>query len=503
MQDLVNELKDDFWENNCISANDSSDLVSIKLNTLENKNNNIRAVFAVAKLNEGWDVLNLFDIVRLYWDDWITANRSNVIDKKTWKVKSWPQTVAEAQLIWRWARYFPFSSKNALWEDKYKRKFDDKNDELKILETFYYHTFFDSLYITEIKQALRDTWMLDEIETKSLDLKFKDSFKKSNFYKNWVIFTNIRVLKDCSNNDSLEQIWIKCESFDYNILTWKSDDIKVFEDKKSDMILERSYKTYILKTIDQKIIKKAIQKNDFFKFNNLRWYFPKLKSIDNFIESDDYLWNIKINISSSDWIVYNLLLEDKLKSILALLQYLQWEIKDKKIEFEWSKEFKSKAISKYDFEKSIKIDLWVAWFWINKDWFVFEEINWSSEEINFIWLFEKKINELSEKYDEIYLIRNERTIAIYSFLDWDRFEPDFLLFMKDKENKKPITYQIFIEPKWSHLLENDKWKEDFLNQIEEKAEIIEINLWNYKLVLLPFYNTNKEIEFEKSFDERF
>jgi len=47
------------------------------LNTLEDKNNRIRAVFAVQKLNEGWDVLNLFDIVRLY------ESRSNVVDKKT------------------------------------------------------------------------------------------------------------------------------------------------------------------------------------------------------------------------------------------------------------------------------------------------------------------------------------------------------------------------------------------------------------------------------------
>ena len=38
----------------------------ILLNTLEDLNNPIRAVFAVQKLNEGWDVLNLFDIVRLY-----------------------------------------------------------------------------------------------------------------------------------------------------------------------------------------------------------------------------------------------------------------------------------------------------------------------------------------------------------------------------------------------------------------------------------------------------
>lgn len=38
------------------------------LQHLEDENNPIRAVFAVQKLNEGWDVLNLFDIVRLYED---------------------------------------------------------------------------------------------------------------------------------------------------------------------------------------------------------------------------------------------------------------------------------------------------------------------------------------------------------------------------------------------------------------------------------------------------
>ncbi|WP_229770923.1 hypothetical protein [Campylobacter portucalensis] len=35
------------------------------LNNLEDKDNNIRVIFAVDKLNECWDVLNLFDIVRL------------------------------------------------------------------------------------------------------------------------------------------------------------------------------------------------------------------------------------------------------------------------------------------------------------------------------------------------------------------------------------------------------------------------------------------------------
>ena len=32
-----------------------------------------------------------------------------------------------------------------------------EKEELKILETFYYHTSFDNLYITEIRQALIET----------------------------------------------------------------------------------------------------------------------------------------------------------------------------------------------------------------------------------------------------------------------------------------------------------------------------------------------------------
>ena len=50
----------------------------------------------VQKLNEGWDVLNLFDIVRCYETRDSRFNRPG----KT--------TISEAQLIGRGARYFPF-----------------------------------------------------------------------------------------------------------------------------------------------------------------------------------------------------------------------------------------------------------------------------------------------------------------------------------------------------------------------------------------------------------
>ena len=97
---------------------------------MEGKDNLIRAIFTVDKLNEGWDVLNLYDIVRLY----NTRDSKSNIPGKT--------TIKEVQLIGRGARYYPFKLPEEFEEkkfinDKFKRKFDhDKENELKILEGF-------------------------------------------------------------------------------------------------------------------------------------------------------------------------------------------------------------------------------------------------------------------------------------------------------------------------------------------------------------------------------
>lgn len=54
IEDLIRELKMDFSRENCISANDDQETSKnqILLNSLEDRNNLIRAVFAVQKLNE-------------------------------------------------------------------------------------------------------------------------------------------------------------------------------------------------------------------------------------------------------------------------------------------------------------------------------------------------------------------------------------------------------------------------------------------------------------------
>ncbi|TDA80712.1 hypothetical protein, partial [Halomonas marinisediminis] len=65
---FARELQGDFAPEKVVTANHPTDLENrqIEVNALEDRDNEIRVIFAVDKLNEGWDVLNLFDIVRLY-----------------------------------------------------------------------------------------------------------------------------------------------------------------------------------------------------------------------------------------------------------------------------------------------------------------------------------------------------------------------------------------------------------------------------------------------------
>ncbi|EMS0287694.1 type III restriction endonuclease subunit R, partial [Enterococcus faecalis] len=111
---VIREIQEDFEPRNILNANEKNMLSvdnAVLLNSLENINNPIRVIFAVAKLNEGWDVLNLYDIVRISEGAGITRNTTD----------------SEAQLIGRGARYFPFEYEN---KKSFKRRFDNENNDL-------------------------------------------------------------------------------------------------------------------------------------------------------------------------------------------------------------------------------------------------------------------------------------------------------------------------------------------------------------------------------------
>ena len=82
LEQVVRDLQWDFTNETILNANDSSFLSeenALLLNSLEDNNNPIRAIFAVAKLNEGWDVLNLFDIVRILAKELPAPERRRIV----------------------------------------------------------------------------------------------------------------------------------------------------------------------------------------------------------------------------------------------------------------------------------------------------------------------------------------------------------------------------------------------------------------------------------------
>ena len=111
------------------------------------------------------------------------------------------------------------------------------------------------------------------------------------------------------------------------------------------------------------------------------------------------------------------------------------------------------------------------------------------------------IDRLADKYSDIFLVRNERHFQIYNFEDGTPFEPDFVLFLREK-NGNTLTYQLFIEPKGKHLQAHDQWKECFLKKILEKSQNVPLEFTSpssnqgYRLIGVPFYNNQNENEFK-------
>ena len=130
------------------------------------------------------------------------------------------------------------------------------------------------------------------------------------------------------------------------------------------------------------------------------------------------------------------------------------------------------------------------------EWYVFNANYGTSEEKACFKFIESIMDKMETKFKEIYLIRNERHFKIYNFEDGNAFEPDFVLFLKDYSNKL-FNYQLFIEPKGTHLLEHDSWKEEFLSNIEYEFESTLVENIQYNIYGLPFYNVNNESEFKK------
>lgn len=501
LRDLIKEIKEDFSEDKCLLM-DSQNIDEEKqliVNSLEDKNNEARIIFAVDMLNEGWDVLNLFDIVRLYDTRDSKGNRPG----KT--------TLQEAQLIGRGARYFPFIINSE--QKTYQRKYDDELDnDVKVLEELYYHSAHNPKYIQELNSALKETGIIPENEPKEITIKIKEYFKKTDFWKNGFIFLNKRNKSDRTNVKDIADLDLT-KVYKFFTHTGKSTENILFDEKSKNLSKENAFVK--IREINEFIIRKSLNKNPFYQFGNLRKFFPALESSEKFISS---LKEIKVELIGEKYIGSS---EQNLEICLFLLKELQIQIEQGFTEFVGTKKFyqhKLKDVLKDDIKMNVVINDYndqergvpiseaktseLRLDLDEIDWYVYDENYGTSEEKYLIHFIKGKLKELEEKYTDIYLIRNEKLFSIYRFSDGKPLEPDFVLFMKEKENKKPVCFQIFVEPKGDHLLEEDSWKEEFLLEIKDKYHIeILSDTEEYRLLGLPFYNEGNKAIFIEKFDK--
>ena len=528
LNEVIEYLKYAFCERNCIITNsktgtktkEKTDLETERLlNNLEDKSNHITAIFTVKRLTEGWDVLNLYDIVRMYEGQ--NTGGSN-------KGKSGESTVSEVQLIGRGVRYFPFK-----YEDKIpnKRKFDkDLKNDLRVLEEFYFHSDNDERYISELKQELKRQELLPEKEKIQLSFDFKSEYHPNTIdspFSQLELFYNEKI--DNPNRRKKELIETKNEFvFEASVEGFVLRETKVMVDEKDDETRystkeeERRTLSLTLNSFPKHIIRKAINiqsKKDksIFRFENLNKELD-INSIDE-IFKNEFIGEFPIKLVAPGHIKDL----DELHPAIQLNVLIRFFKKVESVLNEYSNPYigtefkKTKFTTYYSEPKTISVVeepkiMSYANELVKKDWYVLNNFYGTSEEINLMKFLEDTIINFKEKYDDVYLLRNEEVYKIYDFKQGRGFMPDFILFLKQNSNE--IYYQVFIEPKGSQFtdatggfaLGKEGWKEEFLKEISDRysqTPILKAENKEYRLVGLPLYNAAISSQFKKNLEEFF
>lgn len=504
-QDLADELRIDFSEERLIAVtkNAITPEDQQRLNSLEDQDNEIRAVFAVNVLDEGWDVLNLFDIVRLY-------------DKRD--DKSHKTTMAEAQLIGRGARYYPFVVDDE--DKKYTRKFDNNELEpLRVIEQLHYHSAHNPKYIQEIRQTLREAGILSGRDPVTRELALKDSFKKSRTYTHGVIYKNDQIERPAVGQQTAllgGEGYNLPDEYLIDVPVGISHDRQIFVDN-SDIEAQSAAEKYTFtiqfKKFPKNLIRYAVDRNKKLRYDIVSEKIHGLASLEAFLTNDTQLGGKKIAITAGVDKFEKLNTVEKLFIVENLLEQVANDINLTKKSYIGTKEFTAHPV-KNVFEDSILRNYTIsdndAEFGISQslpgeyhqrgsrffldlskeDWHAYSDNFGTSEEKKFVLLIKHLIEDLRQKWSDVYLLRNEGAFKIYEFSTGQAFEPDYVLLANDKRNAS-VSWQIFIEPKGAHLLEHDKWKESFLKEITATIEVIAEDR-HTRIVGLPFFNGDTE-----------
>ncbi len=479
---LAQLLQTKFKKSTQINTNNEKELEKgmLLLNSLEDRDNPKRVIFSVDKLNEGWDVLNLFDIVRL-------KNKASQKD-----------TTKDAQLIGRGARYYPFSY-NDLKPSQiefYQRKFDLFNP-LSALERLDYHAVYDSEFIAQLNNELQVLGLGFVNEKQTIPLtptkRFKCYYASNTKNKN----------KNLFNKDYIDHVKVKLQSLHVPLFAFGVREKKV--DFKEENKGDRTYyiphtldkipinyflKALNLKNLDFKTLKKAFKKHAFNnKVGFIEQYISHLKT--NFHKDQKFDDN-KILLKLAVYIIENLkdtLLKEQDKYEVSALELKEFETHNK-------------SLSASEWEKDIP----------SYEWLLFKDMRKldSDLERDFLDFINKNKEILDKKFKEWCVLRNDHFTELKVFCNIENspyyaqgFEPDFILFAQTHSDEF-LGFTCYVEAKGEHLEHSNAWKEEFLEMLENAA----LKSHNKKLDLkgLPFFTLKNKVansEFATAFDQIF
>ncbi len=464
-----------------INTNNEKELEKgmLLLNSLEDRENHKRVIFSVDKLNEGWDVLNLFDIVRL-------KNKASQKD-----------TTKDAQLIGRGARYCPFSYNDLKPSsiEFYQRKFDLFNP-LSALERLDYHAIYDSEFIAKLKKELQDSGLefanekqtIPLTPTKNLKCYYASNTKNKN--------------KNLFNKDYTDHVKVKLQSLHVPLFAFGVREKKVDfkEENKGDKTyyiphtlneipINYFLKALNLKNLDFKTLKKAFKKHAFNnKVEFIERYISQLKT--NFHKNQKFDDN-EILLKLAVYIIENLkdtLLKEQDKYDVSALELKEFETHNR-------------SLSASEFEKDIPYE-----------WLLFKDMRKldSDLEREFLGFINDHKEILDKKFKEWCVLRNDRFTELKVFCNIENspyyaqgFEPDFILFAQTHSDEF-LGFTCYMEAKGEHLKHSNAWKEEFLEMLGNAA----LKSHNKKLDLkgLPFFMLHNRVansEFTTAFNQIF
>jgi type III restriction enzyme len=464
-------LKGQFNEARTTNVNAPDDLSGqqILLNSLEDAGNPIRCIFAVNKLDEGWDVLNLFDIVRL-------SQKAGTGKKPT------DTTMREAQLIGRGARYYPFADPDDEDLPKDLRKYDgDHTTQMRLLEQMHYHCTDDVKYISDIRKALVITGALSEGE-RTAELKVKVAFRDSDVFKNYSLWANKSVPVDKSNRRATDILSKRAFIVELPAShSGRASEIGAFAPEAAAAASTKPITSRDIKLSDLgfPVLRRACDESEAFRFSELLRALPKLTSLKELLLHPDHLGEISVSIRGTSDRFDPLSCSDALHVARDVLTSLTNDFGRAGVNHTGSKEFHPRPIARILKDRTLKLTVpgETMRSWAESDvlstkginisdqgWHVFDDCYGTSEEKEFIAFIAEMQARIKEVFDDFYVIRNEKMIKLYEFGGDRATEPDYILLMRRKGGT-PLCRQVFIEPKGDRGWDVERWKSDFLKAI--------------------------------------